>query len=217
MSELSTQIEVLTFLQENLFDYQMNYLRSNLMTFDEVMEYLPEEKKVEYFHHNGYYNDWKKRDDYEKKHGSLKGFVRVFDEKNVRKMLTTDFGSAFNDQGKPCLGKDKINDHFFIVTHDPKDVHSFNKNLLPKFTFKYDKNILICNYIRKRKDISHARWARIDMHTEVREINIKFDLKKNIIHSYDDDTYNIDIVKNVGSWYDSQYENWRRDHPREDD
>ena len=56
LSDLKVQMGVLGFLQQNLFEYQMNYFKSQLMAWDDLIEYISDNdkpiffKKREYIH-----------------------------------------------------------------------------------------------------------------------------------------------------------------------
>ena len=79
------------------------------------------------------------------------------------------------------------------------------------------KNFLICKFVHAYQDISHARWAKIDLHNVERVITVKFDLKLNLLESFDEDKITKSTAKGVGSWYSSEYENWHKNHPNVDE
>ena len=96
MSELSTQMDVLGFLQENLFEYQMNYFKSHLMTYDQMMEFMPEKQKPLYFSYRdfrGHYTNFREYDNKSNYTDPDDVKYKKYNEKYVFKVLS---GTAIN-------------------------------------------------------------------------------------------------------------------------
>lgn len=187
LSKLSTQMEVLSFLQNNLFSYQMNYFQSHLLTFDELMEFLPEKDKPTYFPENSLYRAYK-----------TGGKYLNYNEKVLREKLSKiDF--SFSQK------IDAVKNHAFLVNTIDKKVYHFNKKLINKFKFSYNNDILICSYIRPaRKVKSFEKFARCKQYDEIRVIEVYFNMKTNLLVGLNDYT----DYKNgcdIGGWYENGY------------
>lgn len=59
LTDLSTQMIVLKYLQDNLLDYQHKFVKSFMMTFQQLLDYIPEDQHDEYFSHYCYESDYK--------------------------------------------------------------------------------------------------------------------------------------------------------------
>jgi len=189
LSELSTQLEVLSFLQSNLFEYQMNYLKNHLMTFDEMMAYIPENEKKIYFKE---YTDYKLNKAYKK-------VYKRYSEEYLREKLKYRYWK----RSKPAYF-DYVKTHYFLVNTVDKTFYHFNKALVPKFKFSSNKNILICTYTRSRKTISYGKFCQASQWDEVRTIEVYFNMKTNLLVGLNDNTRCINPV-NVGSWFENGY------------
>ena len=186
LSELSTQMEVLSFLQNNLFDYQMNYFKSHLMTFEEMMTYIPEKDKGIYF----------KESQYREYKG--KGQYLPYSEKYVREEMS----------GKNYGGSNYISTHYFLVNTIKKVFYHFNKKFVPKFKFSYKKGLLICEYHFVGKKITFERYAKCEMHDSHHVITVKFQMVSNLLCDFCNDNY-LTNSHDCGGWYDTKNEKFK--------
>ena len=213
LAELKTQMEVLGFLQDNLYEYQMNYFKSQLMSFDEVWDYISDNDKPKYFDHREYYMG-----SYDQK---LKKWVKPkemegvnylpYSEKYVREPFLAKPNCYENPNKLPKAKKD-----FFLLDTKGKKIYSFNRRFLPKFKFSYEKSLLVCTYFDTRKYVSFGRWAKCSIGDMEHTIVIKFDMIRNLMVSFIDSSgiYN---SADCGSWYDSNNERMQKIYMDDDD
>ena len=167
LSELSTQMEVLSFLQGNLFDYQMNYFKSHLLTFDELLAFIPDKDKKVYF-----------KDHLDGDYVGDKWVPHEFDEKKVRQEFKKSYYNS----------RDYIKEHLFLVNTKFKKFYHFNKKILPKFHFFSKDGLLIPTYVRKRTVIRNEQFGLAYSYTQTRTIKAFFDMKTNLLVQYSDST-----------------------------
>lgn len=192
LSELNTQMEVLGFLQENLFEYQMNYLKSQLMLWDEILEYIPDNEKHLYFKERKYNTG-----DYDRE---LQKFTKEswYSEYNfeyaIKEYTETSYFNKISKAKKSYFVLDTIN----------KIIYYFPKCFLEYFKFFYKKDELICKYFDSRQYISFDSFTECHNHDNEHTIEIIFNLNKNLFKSFKEQ----DILKNkkrCGSWGDYGY------------
>ena len=154
LSKLDIQMEVLGFLQENLFDYQMNYLKSFLKTIDEAIEYIPEKDYHIYFNENetgGLFSNsvkvWEYKNGYSKP-PTFNGINSVIEYyKGLPKSPPDAYCPVTGRKSSigPSFPKDSINEsNYFIVNTDERKIHRINKKLMPGMFFRKKKNMLLC-------------------------------------------------------------------------
>ena len=124
MSELNTQMEVLTFLQDNLQDYQMNYLKSFFKDIDEVIAYIPQKDYEKYFSKNDCSSAWTYP---ENKFKGLKA-VREFYTKNTS--YPTMYDDNFTKIKKPISDLNHL-----IINTKKKEIYRLPKNMVEHMKF----------------------------------------------------------------------------------
>jgi hypothetical protein len=198
LSDLKVQMGVLGFLQQNLFEYQMNFFKSQLMDWDQLCEYLPDHQKHLYF---------KKREyicgeyDRVKMEYITPSYYADYDWDYAQKDYTENPNYYQKDRKKYSAA----NRCFFLVNHNTKELYKVNKRLVDKFKFAYDGNYLVCNYYDSRPYVSFGRFAQCSMCDCQHTIQIKFNLELNCVESFYDDTTYV-VTGKCGSWYDSSNE-----------
>lgn len=199
LTDLMTQMEVLGFLQQNLFEYQMNYFKSQLMIWDDLIEYISDRDKPSFFTRREYISgDY----DHQKKKWITHGYDADFDWKYAQTEYTED-RNCYDEKSKKEYSK--ANRRFFLVDHKTKKLYTVNKRLVDKFTFSYEDKYLVCKYYDSRPYVSFDRFAQCSMCDCQHTIIIKFDLQLNCIESFSDETHYY-ITGKCGSWYDSSNE-----------
>lgn len=180
LSDLKTQMEVLGFLQKNLFEYQMNFFKSQLMTFDEFWNFIPDNDKPKYFQDKEYVSGYKKKD------GTLeKGYYKPWDYKYAYKTFKEFYGNKNN---------------YFLFDGKEKKYDIITAAEIKKFKFDYQQGLLICYWTERKQSKEYAQWARCFMRDEEYGTTIKFDLSKNILVSYKSN-YKLLSRYDCGSWY----------------
>jgi hypothetical protein len=199
LTDLMTQMEVLGFLQQNLFDYQMNYFKSQLMIWDDLVEYISDRDKPSFFTRREYISgDY----DHQKKKWITHGYDADFDWKYAQTEYTEDRNCYDENSMKEYS---RANRRFFLVDHKSKKLYTVNKRLVDKFRFSYEDKYLVCKYYDSRPYVSFDRFAQCSMCDCQHTIIIKFDLQLNCIESFYDDTKYV-VTGKCGSWYDSSNE-----------
>jgi hypothetical protein len=198
LTDLMTQMEVLGFLQQNLFDYQMNYFKSQLMIWDDLIQYISDKDKPSFFtrreHISGEY-------DREKMEYKTPSYYAEYDWNYAQREFT--FNDAHYGEDKKKFSRS--NRHFFLVDHKTKKLYTINKKLVDKFKFTYEDNFLVCKYYDSRPYVSFDRFAQCSMCDCQHTIIVKFDLIQNCVESFSDKTDFI-VTGKCGSWYDSSNE-----------
>ena len=205
LAELDTQMEVLSHLNRNLFDYQMNFFKSQLMTWEELIEFIPEHDMLKYFTSR------------RKEYGTWDREKMCYDRPET--ILPYDFDWATcNYTGDPKNNPHRdtanypANKDFFIVDTKNKKIHNFNKKFVNKFKFDYEEGYLLCRYFDSRQFISFESFTECYNHDREHSIMVKFDLKRNLFHSYSNE-YNDKNRRRCGSWGDYGY--WSKDLSRQ--
>ena len=199
LTDLMTQMEVLGFLQQNLFEYQMNYFKSQLMIWDDLVEYISDKDKPIFFTRREYMSG---EYDRVKREYLTKGYYADYDWKYAQKEFT--FNDAhYNEKDKKEFSRS--NRCFFLVDHKTKKLYTINKKLVDKFKFTYEDNFLICKYYDSRPYVSFGRWSRCSMCDCQHTIIVKFDLIQNCVESFSNETHYI-VTGECGSWHDSSNE-----------
>jgi hypothetical protein len=196
LTDLMTQMEVLGFLQQNLHEYQMNYFKSQLMAWDELIKYISDNDKPKFFTRREYiFGDYdRKKEEY-----ITPSYYAEYDWNYAKRQYTEN--SHFLDKKEFSAA----NRRFFIVDHKNKKLYTVNKKLVDKFTFSYEGKYLVCKYYDSRPYVSFGRWSECSMCDCQHTIIIKFDLIQNCIESFfDDEKYK--VTGKCGSWHDSSNE-----------
>jgi len=160
LTQLKTQMGVLGFLQDNLFDYQMNYFKSHLMTFDEMMAYIPEKEKKVFF---------KKYRDCEYTNNKL--VYKPYNEVYLRY----------------CL-KSYIETDLFLVNTIDKKVYHFPKQIVPLFKFFFTDGKLVCTYYRSVMVKTFESFNETYSYDSQRTYQLFFDMDKNLLVGHSDET-----------------------------
>lgn len=210
LTDLMTQMEVLGFLQQNLFDYQMNYFKSQLMAWDDLVEYISDKDKPSFFKRREYIHG---EYDQQKRKYITEGYYAGYDWEYAQKEYT-ECQSTFDSTSKKDYSK--ANRRFFLVNHKTKEFYTVNKRLVDKFKFSYEDNFLICKYYDSRPYVSFDRWAQCSMCDCQHTIIIKFDLQLNCIESFSDDKKYV-VTGKCGSWYDDSNESLRDSYISDED
>jgi hypothetical protein len=214
LSELDIQMEVLGFLQENLFDYQMNYLKSFLKTIDEAIEYIPEKDYTEYFNRQETGDTWeKKKGVWEYKNDvSVKDGVRVEPVfMGIEKVLEYYKDPCIKipivvynpDTGRPRAPKEFKKEsidstNLFIVDPSIKKIYHVNKQLIPGFKFLKKNKTLVCSSKYREISGSTAPFNKGYHSTTFYEFTVSICLKTNSIES----------VKKIQTGSKSVYVGW---------
>ena len=150
LSELKVQMEVLGFLQENLYEYQLNYFKSHLKTFQELVDYLPEKDLPIYFpvreYDNGKYLSF-----------SLKYAKKIYDRDKYSLILTN-----FSKKEFYYIGIDKIPRFKFsykrgnlICTYFESSLNQYNAQWGRRKQYLYELTVEIKFSLRENKLISY--------------------------------------------------------------
>jgi len=201
LSDLKIQMGVLGFLQQNLFEYQMNYFKSQLMAWEDLVEYISDNDKPSFFKNREYIcGKW----DSKLKKDITPSYYAEYDWKYAQKKYTeVAWHSDYHKKGKKEYSD--ANRKFFLVDHKNKELYTVNKKLVDKFTFAYDGNYLVCNYYDSRPYVSFDRFAECSMCDCQHTIQIKFNLELNCVESFYDKTY-YEVTGACGSWYNDSNE-----------
>ena len=177
----------------------MNYFKSQLMAWDDLIEYISDNDKPIFFKKREYiHGKW----DSNLKKDITPSYYAEYDWEYAQKEYTEN--RAFYDK-KNIKEYSYANRKFFLVDHKHKKLYTVNKKLVDKFTFAYDGNYLVCNYYDSRPYVSFGRFAQCSMCDCQHKIQIKFNLELNCLESFYDDTTYV-VTGSCGSWYDSSNE-----------
>ena len=198
LSELDIQMEVLGFLQENLFDYQMNYLKSFLKTFDEVIEYIPDKDYPIYF------NRYETGDTWERKIGAweypngesvvngvrqepvfmgINPVISYYKDKSIKTPIVVYDVNTGRKQRKEFIKESIDSTNLFIIDTDSKKLHRVNKKLIPNFKFSKKKKTLVCSSKFKKIAGHEAPFNKGYHSTDFYEFTITISLAKNSVIS----------------------------------
>ena len=201
---------VLGFLQKNLQDYQMNYFKSQLIDWESLVNYISDKDKPSFFKSRKYICG---EYDSVKKEYITESYHAPYDWEYAKKEYTDKNQEERRNHAKKYSLAER---NFFLVNHESKELYTINKKLIDKFTFSYDGNYLVCKYHDIRKAITFEKFARCKMHDRHHTITIWFNLEKNCVKAFSDNT----VYKNggdCGSWHDSSNEDFDKNFVDDED